>query len=215
MSQLFSQGAIMLKLVGQWDSPFVRRVVITMRLYNIEFETLAYSAYDDMEKVRSINRLITTPSLILDSGEVLIDSSAIIDYLDELHGRAQALTPAEGEARRKVLNIIAITMVGCEKICNLYRETELRQPHLQLHAIIQRFRLQIAECYQLLENHLLGDWYVGDSMTQGDIAVAVLIGFADYFGEQLNCLPPKSFIKLRRLAVRCEGTPAFMQTPLE
>ena len=48
------------------------------------------------------------PTLVLDNGEALIESAAILDYLDELVGPDKAMIAARGEVRRRQLLIIAL-----------------------------------------------------------------------------------------------------------
>ena len=71
-------------LIGQYDSPFVRRVAIAMRLYGIKFEHKPWSTFGDGDKIAPHNPLRRVPTLVLDDGEALIESTAILDYLDEL-----------------------------------------------------------------------------------------------------------------------------------
>ena len=87
-------------LVGQYDSPFVRRVGVTLHLYEIPFTRNAISVFTDAGEMAQINPLVRIPSLVLDSGETLIDSAAILDTLDEMVGPSRALTPASGAVRR-------------------------------------------------------------------------------------------------------------------
>ncbi len=95
-------------LVGQYDSPYTRRVAITLRLFGIAYEHDTRSVFGDFDAMRAINPLGRIPSLVLDSGEVLIESGAILDYLDEMVGPERALIPKTGEARRKALQRIAL-----------------------------------------------------------------------------------------------------------
>jgi glutathione S-transferase len=69
-------------LVGQIDSPFLRRVAVTMNFYGIPFERLLLSAFTDQKALRAINPLGKVPALVLDDDEVLFDSQMILDYLD-------------------------------------------------------------------------------------------------------------------------------------
>ena len=69
-------------LIGQYDSPFVRRVGIALTLYGIPFEHRPWSAFGDADKIRPYNPLTRVPTLVLDNGEVLIHSAAILDYID-------------------------------------------------------------------------------------------------------------------------------------
>jgi glutathione S-transferase len=102
-------------LIGLNRSPYTRRVAITLKLYDMPFEQRALSGFNNRAEVRAWNPLGRIPALVLDSGEVLVDSGAIIDHLDEAYGRDRALTPAAGADRRSVLKVAAILMGACDK----------------------------------------------------------------------------------------------------
>jgi glutathione S-transferase len=102
-------------LIGVNRSPYTRRVAITLKAYGIEFEQQSLTGFDNRAEVRAWNPLGRIPALVLDGGEALIDSSAIIDYLDEIYGRDLALTPAAGSDRRAVLRASAMMMGACDK----------------------------------------------------------------------------------------------------
>ena len=86
----------MMILVGQLDSPFVRRVAATLSHYEMTFDRHVLSVFGDRDEVLRLNPLGKVPALIIDEGETLVDSAMIIDYLDELAGPARRLTPAAG-----------------------------------------------------------------------------------------------------------------------
>src|SRR5260370_35010492 len=88
-------------LVGQYDSPFVRRVAVTLHLYGMPFTRNTLSVFSDAGEMARINPLVRIPSLVLDSGETLIDSAAILDTPDEMAGPGPALTPPSRAARRR------------------------------------------------------------------------------------------------------------------
>ena len=52
--------------------------------------------FADFDAMRAINPLGRIPSLVLDDGEVLIDSAAILDWLDQTVGPERALLPPPG-----------------------------------------------------------------------------------------------------------------------
>ena len=104
-----------MKLIGVNRSPFTRRVAITLKVYAMPFEQIPISGFGDWAEVRASNPLGRIPALQLDNGEVLIDSGAIIDHLDEVYGRYRALTPSEGADRRAVLKRTALMMGACDK----------------------------------------------------------------------------------------------------
>jgi glutathione S-transferase len=66
-------------LIGQYDSPFVRRVAIAMTLQGVAFEHRPWSVWADAEAIAPFNPLRRVPTLVLDDGEALIESSAILD----------------------------------------------------------------------------------------------------------------------------------------
>jgi len=103
-------------LVGQYDSPFVRRVAVSLHHYHMPFTRKPLSVFGDKKEVQAINPLLRVPILILENGETLIDSNAILDHLDHVVGNARALTPPNGPERRKVLQICAVSTGISDKV---------------------------------------------------------------------------------------------------
>src|ERR1700740_2043591 len=95
-------------LIGQYDSPFVRRVGIALALYGLPFEHRPWSAFDDADKIRVYNPLVRVPTLVLDDGELLIESHNMLDYLDSLVPADRAMFPAAQPARRQALKVAAL-----------------------------------------------------------------------------------------------------------
>ena len=102
-------------LIGQYDSPFVRRVAIAMRLYGLSFEQRPWSVFGDAEKIAQYNPLMRVPTLVMGNGEVLIESGAILDHLDESVGPDRALLPQSGAPRRAALRRIALMTGAADK----------------------------------------------------------------------------------------------------
>src|SRR5712692_4150523 len=95
-------------LIGQYDSPFVRRVAIALSLYGLPFEHRPWSTFGEGDKIAPYNPLRRVPTLVLDDGEVLIESTAVLDYLDEVVGPSKAMIAESGPARRHALKICAL-----------------------------------------------------------------------------------------------------------
>jgi glutathione S-transferase len=102
-------------LIGVNRSPYTRRVAITLRQYGVPYEQRDLSGFGNRADVRAANPLGRIPALVLDDGETLIDSTAIVDHLDQTYGGARPLTPASGAERRAVLRIAALMMGACDK----------------------------------------------------------------------------------------------------
>ena len=117
-------------LVGQYDSPFVRRVAISLLVLEFPFEQDTRSVFADFDEMRRVNPLGRIPSLVLDSGETLIDSFAILDWLDREVGAERALVPQAGPARTRAMQIIALAAGAIEKFGAVNYEEIIRPaPH--------------------------------------------------------------------------------------
>lgn len=121
-----------MNLIGQYDSPFVRRVALALRFYGIPFKQTPWSTFGDAEKIAVYNPLMRVPTLVvLDDGEVLIESNAILDHLDELAGPSRAMIPDCGHVRREVLHVCALATGLADKAVSLLYERVLRGEGIQ------------------------------------------------------------------------------------
>ena len=59
-------------LVGMFDSPYVRRVAVSMEQLGVAFDHWNWSVGKDQARLRELNPLGRVPVLLLPSGEVLI-----------------------------------------------------------------------------------------------------------------------------------------------
>jgi glutathione S-transferase len=159
-------------LIGQYDSPFVRRVAIALRIYGLAFEHRPWSVFADAERIAKYNPLRRVPTMILESGSVLVESWAILDYIDELVGPDRSLLPERGPLRREALRVIALATGFADKAVSLQLETFLRKAPSDLW--IARCRSQITETLDMLEADRakrLNTWWLGDALSHADIAV--------------------------------------------
>ena len=127
-------------LVGQYDSPFVRRVAVSLRLLGFVYQHDTRSVFGDFDSLRQINPLGRIPSLVLDDGEIIIDSGAILDFLDELAGPARALLPRSGPERRRALRLIALAIGVIDKCRASAYERKIRPAARRLPEWMARWR---------------------------------------------------------------------------
>jgi glutathione S-transferase len=195
-------------LIGQYDSPFVRRVGIALHIYGLPFEHRPWSTFGDAEAIARYNPLTRVPTLVLDDGEVLIDSSAILDHLDQQVGSRQALIPSAGLARRQALKICALATGLADKAVSLLYERVLHQDVSPVWTA--RCTTQIVAVLDVLEAdraiHPTRFWF-GDVIGHADIAVACALRFtreahAGLFNE-------RRWPVLASHAVTCEALAAF------
>ena len=162
-------------LVGQYDSPFVRRVAISMHLLGVPFTRNTISVFGNAEEMRRINPLGRIPSLMLDDGEIILDSIAILDHLDDVAGSARALMPASGAERRKAWQIVSLASGAIEKAGAVVYERVLRPADKQFEPWVERCALQRDTALAALEALPQSPWLLGARMTQADITVACLM----------------------------------------
>jgi glutathione S-transferase len=165
-------------LIGQYDSPFVRRVAIALRLYDLPFEHRPWSIFGDADRIAALNPLTRVPSMVLDDGEVLVDSASMIDFIDSLVPPERALFPREEPARRRAIRIAALATGVSDKVASLFYELRLREPAHVSQFWAGRCRAQIAAGLDELEAARAArgdaDWF-GDRIGHADIAVACML----------------------------------------
>lgn len=166
----------MLVLVGQLDSPFVRRVAATMTHYGLSFDRHSLSVFGDREEVVRLNPLGRVPALLLDDGETLIETMVIIDYLDEIAGGDCRLVPASGPLRRTILRTAAIATGISDRAVQLRAETVRRPQHLQSPEFAETYVSSIRMTLDFLERSVEGSWCCGDGPTHADFALTAGLG---------------------------------------
>ena len=194
-------------LIGQYDSPFVRRVAVALRTYGFAYEHRPWSVFGDAEQLGAINPLMRVPTLVTDDGEALLDSAAILDWLDELAGPDKALIPASGVARRHVLKVCALAAGLADKAVSLVYERVIHQRSTDVWQA--RCRDQIAGVLDALEadRPVAGGWWGGARIGHGDIIVACALRFLSE--AHPGVFDAARWPSLAAHAAACEALPAF------
>jgi glutathione S-transferase len=193
-------------LVGQYDSPVTRRVAVALHHYGIPFTRDTRSIFGDAMAIGQISPLTRIPALVLDDGEVLIDSAAILDFLDEL-ARDRALCPAAGPARRQVLQMAALAQGTLEKAAAVVYERHFHPPANQSQDWLARCLGQTRAGLDELTRRLQGPYACGPSLSHADVMITTLIWYMlDRVDEVLS---PTDHAPLIALARHCETLPAF------
>lgn len=195
-------------LIGQYDSPFVRRVGIALMLYRMPFEHRPWSTFGDVEKIRPYNPLTRVPTLVLDDGEVLIESHSILDYLDSLVPAAERMFPTAEPARHQALKVTALATGVSEKAVSLFYERAL---HKEISVVwTKRCGVQIDGALTELETHRKkrsGDYWFGNAIGHADIAIACALRFIPEAHPGLIAMA--DFPALGADAARLEALPVF------
>lgn len=197
-------------LVGQYDSPFVRRVAVTLHHYHMPFTRNPLSVFRNAADMQKINPLIRVPALILEDGEVLVDSSAIIDYLDERAGPARAMTPPHGPERRKILQAAARATGAMDKGVHYYYELNFHDEKARSKEFLKRAVSQIAATLNELEHQCGAPWFFDNHMSQADVSITCLVAFLKMRMPEM--FPADKYPRLHHLAQHCELRDEFIES---
>lgn len=206
-----------MQLIGYLDSPFVRRVAISMQFLVIEYQHRELSIFRDFEEFKTINPMVKVPTLVLDDGRVLGDSTLIIDYL-ESRVAGRSLMPEGKDDYLAALQHIGTALVAMEKVAQLVYETSERPPEFQYGPWVDRLEQQLegaAGQMELAVAALEGpgrEWLFGNTLSQADISVAVAWRFMQHI-ERVS-LQPKDYPALVAFSNRAEELPQFKACPL-
>ncbi|CAO3423147.1 glutathione S-transferase family protein [Azospirillum endophyticum] len=165
-------------LIGQYDSPFVRRVAVALHVYGIAYEHRPWSVFSDAADIARFNPLKRVPTFVLEDGEVLIESGAILDHLDEVAGADRALIARQGPERRRALKLCALATGLADKAVSLVYERVLHKERSDLW--VERCTGQIGAVLDMLESDRAaasGPWWFGDRIGHADIAAGCALRF--------------------------------------
>ncbi len=193
-------------LVGQYDSPYVRRVAVSLRVLGFAYQHDTRSVFGDFDSMRTTNPLGRIPSLILDSGETLIDSAAILDWLDQKVGPARALLPASGDARNDALRRIAYATGIIDKVGAANYERLIRPAEFRWREWIDRCLTQATGGLDVLERERWSNTAFG----QAEITAGCALGYIKLTDPAL--MPSGRYPALDALSARCEARPEFRAT---
>lgn len=194
-----------MKLIGQYDSPFVRRVAVALATYGAEVEHLPWSGFGDVDRIATVSPLRRVPVLVLDDGTPVTDSSAILEVIDELVGPANAVLGRAGAERIEMLRLAAFAAGVADKGVSLVYESAFREGHAMW---VTRCRTQIEETLALLERERAarpGPWLFGDTPSHADVMTGTMLTFIAEALPGAFAVPPA--LTAHRAA--CEALPAF------
>ncbi|QJI21306.1 MULTISPECIES: glutathione S-transferase family protein [unclassified Pseudomonas] len=200
-----------MKLVGMLDSPYVRRVAIALDLYGVDFEQQSLSVFSTFAEFARINPVVKAPTLVLDDGTVLMDSSLILDYFESLAPADKKLLPQTAAARARDLQVIGLALAACDKSVQIYYEHNLR-PTEKLHEPwLERVTGQLLAAYGGLEKLLANA--PGQPLNLASLSAAVAWSFSRYAVPSV--VKADDFPNLQRHAQWAEQHPAFGKYPIE
>jgi glutathione S-transferase len=198
-------------LIGQYDSPFVRRVAVVLHHYGVAFERRVLSTFADFDAMLELGPLGKVPVLVLADGEHLWDSRAILDFLHGQASQERLLLPREEPGRRQVLRVEAVAIGLAEKAYERGLEFARRAAGTQDPVWIARLERQIASALAWLEARQPGPFLCVPAFSVADVTTAVAFTYISEKWPQLVGSGAYPALKMHRAA--CEAMPAFQAAP--
>lgn len=201
-----------MKLIGMLDSPYVRRVAISLKFMGIHFSHEPISVFSQFLQFADINPVVKAPTLVTDEGVVLMDSGLILEYVERLAPASLTLTAAP-EHFLHAQRLLGLALIACEKTVQAVYERNLRPPEKLHQPWLRRVTGQLEAAFDLIENEIgSGDnWLFSERPLQADIGIAVAWRF-----KQLvlaDAVPSDRCPKLQRFSELAERLPEFSSTP--
>lgn len=193
-------------LIGMFDSPYVRRVAISLDLLGFAFEHYDWSVGRDFDRIRQYNPLGRVPTLVGDDGVAEIESAVILDGLDQRVGPERALLPAHGAPRREAQHFLALATGAIDKGIQVMMERIFRPEDKRHPPFIERCLLQSEGALDALEAIVATwrdrRWLGGERIGQMDITLSC-------FGTYLREAAGYDFVRWPTLAARIAATEAL------
>ena len=201
-----------MRLIGMLDSPFVRRVAVTLELLGFAFRHEALSVFSTFNDFQRINPVVKAPTLVLDDGTVLMDSSLIISYLESRLATGQALWSRDATERAHEYRAVALALAACEKSAQLVYEQNLRPREFQFEPWVERVTGQLLAAFGELEQDVAGNpGRYASVRSHATIAAAIAWNFAQSLLAIV--VPAAAHPALASLSTRIEREPAFLKYP--
>jgi glutathione S-transferase len=204
-----------MQLIGMLDSPYVRRVAITLMRLGLPFEHRPVSLFRQVDEFSAVNPVLKAPTLVADDGTALMDSTLILDYAVSLAPEAPSLAPRAPKARLRATRLIGLSLAVCEKAVQFHYERALRPPEKQFQWWAARVRLQLSAGLDALEGEINGGkgWLFEDRMMLADITLATAFAFTQIYLADI--VEKARYGAIVSLSARAEETAEFRAAPAE
>ena len=197
-----------MKLIGMLDSPYVRRVAISLQLLDLPFEHQSLSVFRGFDEFSRTNPVVKAPTLVCDDGTVLMDSTLILQYAEAL-AHPRSLFPTEPAALAQALRATGLALAACEKAVQIVYERGLRPAEKQHEPWVTRVTGQLLAACEALEANCPEN--PSTSLDQASLSTAV----AWEFVQQMlpDVVPASRFPRLTTFSLFAEALPAFRAAP--
>ena len=201
-----------MQLIGMLDSPYVRRVAVSLQLLDLPFEHRSVSVFRGFDEFSRFNPVVKAPTLVCDDGGVLMDSTLIIDYAEAM-AAPRSLMPRGLAERQRTLQLTGLALAACEKSVQIVYERNLRPVEKQHAPWVSRVQGQLTAALDGLETELARRPLVSTSVgiDQAGVTCAVVWRFVREMQPELA--NAAKYPALHAYAEQAEHLPAFRNAP--
>lgn len=200
-----------MKLIGMLDSPYVRRVAVTLQLMGVRFEHQSLSVFSTYEQFRQINPVVKAPTLVADDGTVLMDSTLIVQYAEALAMPASRLTPSMPTELMRSLRVLGLALAACDKGVQLVYERMVR-PAEKLHQPwVERVTAQMLAAFDGLEAELRAHPLSVTALDHAGVMTAVTWHFMQQMLPEV--VDASRYPLQAEFSRQAEALPAFQAAP--
>lgn len=203
-----------MRLIGMLDSPYVRRVAISLQLLDLAFVHESISVFRQFDVFAAINPVVKAPTLVSGDGEVLMESTLILEHAEALVTGRKSLMPADVRERQHALRIIGLALAACEKSVQIIYERSLRPEDKQHAPWIDRVTAQMLAALDALEAELVRRPLAAAADTIGQDGVTSAVAWQFIRLTSVAALaPPARFPALQAFSARAETLAPFRAAP--
>ena len=208
-----------MRLIGMLDSPYVRRVAISLEYLGLPFEHESVSVFSTFDQFHRINPVVKAPTLVCDDGEVLMDSSLILQFIETAKTGGDSSKPGgdslwsrHPEAMQHEMRAVGLALAACEKSVQIVYERNLRPVSAQYEPWLARIKAQLLAAYAGLEQQVQQRQAAFlKARSQASITAAVAWQFTQSMLSAI--VPAANHAGLVELSARMEKTPEFLKYP--
>lgn len=169
-----------MKLIGSLASPYVRKVRVVLAEKKLDYQFVLENVWAADTTIDQLNPLGKVPSLIMEDGDVLIDSRVMVEYLDTLTPVCKLLPPNGRErADIKCWEALADGVLDAAILVRLERTQ--RPPELQSEQWTERQMRKVHKGLEVVAARLGESPYcAGIHYSLADVAVGCMLGWLSF-----------------------------------
>ncbi len=202
-----------MQLIGMLDSPYVRRVAVSLQLLGVRFQHQSLSVFSTYAQFQQINPVVKAPTVVCDDGTILMDSTLILQYAETLAAAGRSLAPADRVALLQSLHLTGVALAACDKSVQMVYECKLRPDDKQHQPWITRVTEQLHAALGVLERELKQRPLAISSASIDQAGVAIAITW--HFIEQMlpDVVNAADYPTLAAFSRHAEALPEFAAAP--